>query len=138
MYSDCVTNTEYPFEEEGWIPVDDVFCVDGGSVTLLNNEEYRSDLGLYLIIRHESPQLVFYTLYAHLAEIFVREGEIVTAGVKIGVMGQTSRSDDAKRWMAVAPHLHFEVITQDGGSFNPLDFLRAGLTRQGATRHDSL
>lgn len=48
------------------------------------------------------------TLYAHLSEVFVRPGEIVTQGTAIGRVGSTGAS--------TGPHLHFEFRqqTQDG------------------------
>ena len=42
-----------------------------------------------------------YTLYAHLDEILVAEGQNVAAGENIGIMGKTGKT--------TGPHLHFEV-----------------------------
>jgi murein DD-endopeptidase MepM/ murein hydrolase activator NlpD len=39
-------------------------------------------------------------------------------------MGQTSRSADARNWMAIAPHLHFEVRDADGHAYDPVEFLK--------------
>ncbi len=49
--------------------------------------------------------------YAHLNEIFVREGEWVQANTYIGTVGNTGNSSGA--------HLHFEIII-DGQAVNPL------------------
>jgi murein DD-endopeptidase MepM/ murein hydrolase activator NlpD len=48
------------------------------------------------------------TLYAHLSELFVRPGEVVTQGTVIGRVGSTGAS--------TGPHLHFEFRqqTQEG------------------------
>lgn len=54
--------------------------------------------GNMIIIRHEND---LYTLYAHLSQIDVREGQWVFAGEKIGEVGQTGG--------ATGSHLHFEV-----------------------------
>ncbi len=42
-----------------------------------------------------------FTLYAHMDEILVEEGQVVTAGYQIGSMGKTGKT--------TGPHLHFEV-----------------------------
>lgn len=39
--------------------------------------------------------------YAHLSELSVREGDVVTAGTRVGLSGNTGKSS--------GPHLHFEV-----------------------------
>ena len=52
------------------------------------------------------------------------------AGQKLGVMGQTSRSADARNWMAVAPHLHFEVRNAAGESYDPVEFLSRFVLRR--------
>jgi len=52
--------------------------------------------------------------YAHLNEIFVREGEWVQSNTYIGTVGNTGNSSGA--------HLHFEVII-DGQAVNPLAWL---------------
>jgi len=45
-------------------------------------------------------------------------------GERIGKMGQTARSADARNWMAIAPHLHFEVRDAEGRAYDPVEFLR--------------
>jgi len=39
-------------------------------------------------------------------------------------MGQTSRIADARNWMRVAPHLHFEVRNAGEQAYDPVEFLR--------------
>ena len=56
-----------------------------------------------------------YTAYAHQSEILVSEGDQVTAGQLIGLVGATGR--------VTGPHLHFEVIV-GGVQVNPLDWLQ--------------
>ncbi len=54
--------------------------------------------GNYIVVRHAYG---FATKYAHLDNVYVEEGDVVTQGQKIGTMGNTG--------MSTGPHLHFEV-----------------------------
>lgn len=60
----------------------------------------------------------FKTRYAHLHKTFVKRGQTVDKGFKIGGMGSTGRS--------TANHLHYEVHFQ-GRAYDPSKFLKAGL-----------
>ena len=54
------------------------------------------------------------TRYAHQSKLFVKEGDVVQRGRKIGEVGSTGRS--------TGPHLHFEVRYR-GAAQNPTKFL---------------
>jgi murein DD-endopeptidase MepM/ murein hydrolase activator NlpD len=54
------------------------------------------------------------TRYAHASKLFVKEGDVVHRGTKIGEVGSTGRS--------TGPHLHFEVRYR-GAAQNPAKFL---------------
>lgn len=58
--------------------------------------------GNYLIITHDGG---FSTIYAHLSEFSVKEGDMVSCGQIIGKVGQTGS--------ATGPHLHFEMLQND-------------------------
>jgi len=60
----------------------------------------------------------FKTRYAHLHKTFVKRGQTVDKGQKIGGMGSTGRS--------TANHLHYEIHFQ-GRAYDPSKFLKAGL-----------
>lgn len=62
-------------------------------------------------IRHANGNT---TLYAHLSEINVQQGEKVVRGQRIGRVGSTGN--------ATGPHLHFEVITSEGKA-DPAEYL---------------
>ncbi len=68
--------------------------------------------GNHIIIDHENG---YHTLYAHLSQISVVEGQKVGRGSQIGLMGSTGRS--------TGPHLHFEIRTP-GGNADPLGYLK--------------
>jgi murein DD-endopeptidase MepM/ murein hydrolase activator NlpD len=125
MFTDCATGTEYPSVEPTFLPHDDVFCVYDGTVVEAVTDEMASDFGRHIVIEHRWPRCreKFYTLYAHLAELRIAEREVRT-GDLIGCMGQTSRSADARNWMLVVPHLHFEVRNAAGQPYHPVEFLR--------------
>jgi murein DD-endopeptidase MepM/ murein hydrolase activator NlpD len=67
--------------------------------------------GTFVVIDHN---IDYITLYAHLSEVFVQEGDIVAQGEIIGTIGSTGNS--------TGPHLHFE-IRDFGRRTNPLDLL---------------
>jgi murein hydrolase activator len=68
--------------------------------------------GNLIILDHGND---FYTLYAHIAEIGVKEGEDVRQGQKIGTVGDTGSLAGAR--------LYFEVRYQ-GRALDPADWLR--------------
>ena len=67
--------------------------------------------GNYVVIRHDNG---YETLYAHLSDIWVGQGQWVAQGDAIGAAGATG-------W-ATGPHLHFEV-RQGGAAVDPLNYL---------------
>jgi len=54
------------------------------------------------------------TLYGHLEQTLVVEGQTVRRGERVGLVGSTGRS--------TAPHLHYEVHV-DGRAVNPLEYI---------------
>ena len=125
IFSDCATNSDFESEEPTFAPHDDVFCVFDGRVAEVVEDENASDFGKHIVIEHVWPSSGerFITLYAHLAEISVA-GLSVISGQRIGKMGQTARSADARNWMAIAPHLHFEARDAEGRVYEPVQFLK--------------
>src|SRR3954465_3267918 len=66
------------------------------------------------------------TRYAHCSKLFVREGDVLARGRKIGEVGSTGRS--------TGPHLHFEVRFR-GAAQNPSKFLLASVpAARGSTK----
>lgn len=76
---------------------------------------YTKTNGNYIVINHNNG---YYTMYAHLASLGVKEGQTVSMGEKIGTMGQTG--------YAFGCHLHFSISNgypYYGGTFlNPARF----------------
>ncbi len=67
--------------------------------------------GNYIIIDHASGMS---TYYGHLSEILVESGQMVTAGERIALSGNTGKS--------TGPHLHFE-IAYNGEPIDPVEYL---------------
>ena len=131
-FTNCATGKEFTSEEPVLIPGEDIFAAAAGDVFEVNQDESASDFGLFVVLRHAWPASgkPFYSLYAHLAAAHIAEGDAIRAGANLGVMGSTSRSADARNWMLVAPHLHFEVWDDTGEPYDPILFLRTFLSQQ--------
>lgn len=80
-------------------------------VAISNSGNYGGGYGNYVMLDHGNS---FATLYGHMSEVVVDEGQIVKRGETIGYVGSTGDS--------TGPHLHFEVIV-DGEKQNPFDYL---------------
>lgn len=72
-----------------------IMAADAGRIVYAG---YKSDYGYHIIIDHRNG---YQTLYGHLRSMSVRVGDVVEAGEKIGIMGNTGDS--------TGTHLHFEV-----------------------------
>jgi septal ring factor EnvC (AmiA/AmiB activator) len=87
----------------------DVTAVYGGHVVYTG---WFKGYGNLIIVDHGND---YYTLYAHVADILVREGDDVRAGQRIGTVGDTGSLSGAR--------LYFEVRYQ-GKALDPADWLR--------------
>ena len=145
-FTDCATGKDFESIEPTFVPHDEVFCVFDGTISEIVDDEQVSDLGKHVVIEHVWPRSggKFFTLYAHLSQAVVGAAflprpfsqnppeyrdknvapTILSTGRRIGTMGQTSRSADARNWMAIAPHLHFEVWNTARQPYDPVEFLR--------------
>ena len=74
-----------------------------------------SGFGLAVYLQHENGDV---TVYGHMQEILVEEGQTVRAGDTIALLGNRGQS--------TGPHLHFEVYVGglDGEKIDPLPWLR--------------
>lgn len=93
-----------------------IHAIANGVVYKTGNQE--TGFGNYISIAHsnvpdpENPQtkITVISNYAHLSNISVRDGEIVTKGQVIGKSGESG--------MATAPHIHFQV-DRENAPFHP-------------------
>jgi len=88
----------------------DVHAADGGRVVRV--QYGKTGYGYNIIIDHGGSKQ---TLYGHLSQILVDEGQYVSQGQVIAHEGSTGRS--------TGPHLHFEVRL-GGVQVNPLSYIR--------------
>jgi len=72
-----------------------------------------SGFGLWVRIQHEDGNI---TVYGHMQDYSVREGDKVKAGEQIARTGN--------RGYSTGPHLHFEVHTASGNKINPRTWLQ--------------
>ena len=84
-----------------------VLASDSGVVV---TSTYDSSYGYYIMISHGDGR---YTLYAHMSELYSSEGDYVSQGETIGLVGSTGWS--------TGPHIHFEIY-EDGVRIDPLQF----------------
>ena len=79
---------------------------------VVHKAEYVKGYGKHVVIKHKKG---YNTLYGHLSNISVTNGQKVVAGEKIGELGSTGRS--------TGPHLHYEIIRY-GRRINPKKYVR--------------
>jgi murein DD-endopeptidase MepM/ murein hydrolase activator NlpD len=85
-----------------------------GKIIAVNKD--AAGYGRHIIIDHGYG---FKTLYAHLHNFDVKEGDMVKKGQKIGAVGNSGTS--------TAPHLHYEVLINDN-PVNPVKYCLDGLS----------
>lgn len=88
-----------------------ISAADGGTVIMAGWPD-NSGYGNRVVIDHGNG---YRSLYAHLSNVYVSTGQLVSRGQVIGKMGSTGRSTGI--------HLHFEIQFK-GASLNPLSILK--------------
>lgn len=84
----------------------EIYSMLDGTVTIAEKDD---SYGNYIVITHSDN---IKTLYAHCSELCVKQGDKVTVGQKIALVGSTGDSD--------GNHLHLEIIVDDE-NINPQD-----------------
>lgn len=82
-----------------------IYAAASGTVILADNSGYNGGYGKHVKIQHSGEVI---TLYGHMSKVYVKQGQQISQGTIIGMMGNTGRS--------TGTHLHFEVR----GARNPL------------------
>ncbi|MBI3615737.1 MAG: M23 family metallopeptidase [Candidatus Omnitrophica bacterium] len=81
----------------------------------------HSGMGRYVEIRHPDG---WTTLYAHLKEIRIQDGQPIRRGEILGTVGKTGNA----RRRLIQPHLHFEIWNEGGTPVDPLSMMEAADT----------
>src|SRR5699024_7151986 len=79
-----------------WYQQDAIIAHSNGSVVMVQTgmnhnpgSTGNASYGNFIKIKHDDG---YYTLYAHLKEVYVKKGDMVTQGQKIGYMGDTGNA----------------------------------------------
>ena len=80
------------------------------------NATGTASYGNYIKIKHYNG---YYTLYAHLSEVYVKKGEKVVKGQIIGYMGSSGNAN--------GKHLHFEVRNKNDVRIDPTKYVNSDL-----------
>ncbi len=72
----------------------------------------------YIIVAHSNG---YSTVYGHVSDILVRDGDLVVQGQILGLTGGMPGTKGAG-YMTTGPHLHFELL-KDGKHIDPLNYL---------------
>lgn len=83
---------------------------------------WQGGFGKHVVLDHGDG---LRTHYSHMAELFVKPGQLVAAEDTIGSVGSTGRS--------TGPHLHFAVTTADGQFRDPMTMLDVPLDQESGT-----
>lgn len=94
---------------------DDVIATASGTIEYAGYHK-KSGYGNLVIISHAHG---FKTLFGHMSKLFVKTGQVVQKGEKIGEIGSTGLSS--------GPHLHYEVSFVQR-KLNPVPFVNWSLT----------
>lgn len=70
--------------------------------------------GNYVMVTHYTSSGVFFSLYAHLSSISVSQGQTVSQGQQVGLLGDSGNS--------AGSHLHFELYKDANGNGIPDDY----------------
>jgi murein DD-endopeptidase MepM/ murein hydrolase activator NlpD len=89
-------------------PGTSILAAAGGVVV---TQEFRPDYGNMIEVDHGKDLI---TRYAHASKVYVKKGDLIKRGQKLGEVGTTGRS--------TGPHLHFEVLIS-GVPQDPRKFL---------------
>jgi len=110
-------------------PPGDVLAAADGEVTLVAYQ--AGGAGKHIKIRHlnAAGRELCTTVYMHLADFYVSQGQKVVAGQKIGKEGNTG--------VGTGPHLHFECRLPNGTKIDPVPLIKGTVVVARETNPDN-
>lgn len=103
-----------------------IYAIKTGFIFISKMQSNGKGFGNYVVIKHDND----YSMYAHLDERVVKQGDMVWQGELIGYMGTTGDSTGV--------HLHFGMCNSYNTSdinrsswFDPLPILKTGVVSKG-------
>ncbi len=81
-----------------------IYAAADGVVLIARSSGYNGGYGSYVVISHPNGTQ---TLYGHMSKVYVSQGDTVSRGTTIGLLGNSGKS--------TGPHVHFEIR----GATNP-------------------
>ncbi|MBC8145486.1 MAG: M23 family metallopeptidase [bacterium] len=117
------------YRDEKGRPLDSVVAVADGIVVYTNDRAGYSNYGKYVVVEHVWDGAPYYSLYAHLNEVWADSGAHVEQGALLGRLGYTGPGVNRQR-----AHLHFEInllLSEHFDSWFTLGY-RGDVNRHGA------
>ncbi|MGV8815608.1 MAG: aminotransferase class III-fold pyridoxal phosphate-dependent enzyme [Gelidibacter sp.] len=91
-----------------WLPSDTpVHALLDGEVVVAVNNAGNKEYGGFVILKHATAGLEFYTLYGHLSVATTTKHKVGDFIQKGGLVGELGNSTENGNWV---PHLHFQVL----------------------------
>lgn len=114
-----------------WNQQDAIIAHSSGTVVMIQKgmkhapgSTGNKSYGNFIKIKHKDG---YYTLYAHLRDVYVKKGDYVKRGQKIGYMGDTGN--------AYGVHLHFELRKPNEERINPEPYLDRDLPGEAGKKY---
>jgi hypothetical protein len=101
------------YRDERGRPLDSVVAIDDGRVVHVNATAGYSNYGKYIVVEHVWDGSPYYSLYAHLNDVWIDSGAVVRQGDLLGQLGYTGVGINRTR-----AHLHFEIGLLLNENFN--------------------
>ncbi len=100
------------YRDERGNPLDSVRAISSGVVVHVNDRAGHSNYGKYVVVEHIWDGSPYYSLYAHLNEVWIDSGTVVDAGELLGRLGYTGAGINRAR-----AHLHLEICLLYNSAF---------------------
>lgn len=100
------------YRDERGEPLDSVRSISGGIVVYVNGRAGHSNYGKYVVVEHIWDGSLYYSLYAHLNEVWVDSGAVIDGGDLLGRLGYTGAGINRAR-----AHLHLEICMLYNSAF---------------------